>query len=148
VDQTTRDKIVECARSYLGTPFHHQGRVKGVGIDCAGVPIGITHDLGFSDWDTANYGMLPNGNMMRQVLDEQMESIPVVEATTGDLLLFGWSEDPQHVGIITKPGYILHTHARVGKVVEHRMDSIWRCRIRGAYRFRVKESGVSSQESE
>jgi cell wall-associated NlpC family hydrolase len=32
-----RDWIVAEARSFRYTPFHHQGRVKGVGVDCAGL---------------------------------------------------------------------------------------------------------------
>jgi cell wall-associated NlpC family hydrolase len=32
---TTRALVVQEARSWLGTPYHHHGRVKGVGVDCA-----------------------------------------------------------------------------------------------------------------
>ncbi|MHB8071562.1 MAG: NlpC/P60 family protein [Candidatus Cryosericum sp.] len=30
-----RQAVVQEAPSWLGTPFHHQGRVKGAGVDCA-----------------------------------------------------------------------------------------------------------------
>jgi cell wall-associated NlpC family hydrolase len=30
-----RAAVVAEARSWLGTPFHHQGRVKAAGVDCA-----------------------------------------------------------------------------------------------------------------
>lgn len=30
-----RAAVVAAARSWLGTPYHHQGRVKGAGVDCA-----------------------------------------------------------------------------------------------------------------
>jgi cell wall-associated NlpC family hydrolase len=30
-----RAKVLEEARSWLRTPFHHEGRVKGAGVDCA-----------------------------------------------------------------------------------------------------------------
>ncbi len=29
-----RNKVIEEAKTWLMTPYHHQGRVKGVGIDC------------------------------------------------------------------------------------------------------------------
>lgn len=30
-----RARVVEVARSYIGTPYHHHGRLRGVGVDCA-----------------------------------------------------------------------------------------------------------------
>jgi len=36
MDTQTRRCILEEAQSWLGTPFHHKGRVKGVGCDCGG----------------------------------------------------------------------------------------------------------------
>ena len=33
----TADDIVNAARECVGTPFRHQGRVLGVGLDCAGL---------------------------------------------------------------------------------------------------------------
>lgn len=32
---STREQVVVEARSWLGTPYHHHGRIKGVGVDCA-----------------------------------------------------------------------------------------------------------------
>lgn len=36
MDPSRRTSILEEARSFLGTPYHHKGRVKGVGVDCGG----------------------------------------------------------------------------------------------------------------
>ena len=32
-------RLIEVARGYVGTPFHHAGRLPGVGLDCIGVPV-------------------------------------------------------------------------------------------------------------
>ncbi len=32
---TTRERVIEEAMGWLRTPYHHQGRVKGAGVDCA-----------------------------------------------------------------------------------------------------------------
>jgi hypothetical protein len=32
------------ARTWIGTPFHHQGRLKGVGCDCLGLIVGVAED--------------------------------------------------------------------------------------------------------
>ena len=38
---TTRTDVVAAAREWLGTPFHHQARLRGVGVDCVGLVIGV-----------------------------------------------------------------------------------------------------------
>lgn len=30
-----RQTVIHEARSWIGTPYHHHGRIKGVGVDCA-----------------------------------------------------------------------------------------------------------------
>ena len=41
MDTKTRGRILAEARSWLGTPFHHKGRVKHVGVDCGGYIYGV-----------------------------------------------------------------------------------------------------------
>ena len=43
---TTRDAIRAEAMSWLGTPYHHLGDVKGVGTDCAMILVRIYSSLG------------------------------------------------------------------------------------------------------
>jgi NlpC/P60 family putative phage cell wall peptidase len=42
---TTREQIVAAARGWLGTPYHHQASVKGVGCDCLGLIRGLWREL-------------------------------------------------------------------------------------------------------
>ncbi len=41
----TKDEIVAAARGWIGTPYRHQGQVKGVGCDCLGLVRGVWRDL-------------------------------------------------------------------------------------------------------
>ena len=41
-----RAAVVEEARSWLGTPYHHMGRVKGVGCDCLTLLAAVYHAAG------------------------------------------------------------------------------------------------------
>jgi cell wall-associated NlpC family hydrolase len=34
-EQEQRRAVVEAARAYIGTPYHQNGMIKGVGVDCA-----------------------------------------------------------------------------------------------------------------
>ncbi len=60
--------IIRTARSYIGTPFHHHGRLKNIGVDCLGLLIGVAKELNLNDkmgrpiqfHDTLNYGVMPN----------------------------------------------------------------------------------------
>lgn len=41
-----RMEIVRAAKEWIRTPYHHQGAVKGVGVDCAMFPIAIYKECG------------------------------------------------------------------------------------------------------
>ena len=41
----TRDHIVRLARHWIGTPYHHQASVRGVGTDCVGLIRGLYREL-------------------------------------------------------------------------------------------------------
>lgn len=41
----TREAVIAAARSWLGTPYHHQASRKGVGCDCLGLIRGIWREL-------------------------------------------------------------------------------------------------------
>ena len=131
----TGDDIVRQARTWLDTPFRHQGRRKGIGTDCVGLVIGVAHELGLTDFDYVGYGRTPHADVLRHHLATQMVSIPATEADVGDVLLFAFAIEPMHVGIRTDKG-ILHSYASAKRCVEHGLDSVWESRIRGAYRFR------------
>jgi cell wall-associated NlpC family hydrolase len=132
---TTGADVVAEARRWLETPFMHQGRVLGVGVDCVGVPIMVAQARGLSDFDIQAYGRQPNGSQMRAFLDANMDRVPMTDSAVGDLLLMRIERDPQHLAILTDKG-ILHAHASVGRCVEHGIDDRWRRRIIAVYRFR------------
>ena len=43
---TSRADVVAAALAWTDTPFHHQARLKGVGVDCVGLVIGVARELG------------------------------------------------------------------------------------------------------
>ena len=53
----TRDQIVSQAREWIGTPYHHQARVRGAGVDCIGLLICVCRELGLvaPDFDVNGY---------------------------------------------------------------------------------------------
>lgn len=139
----TRSDLVKEARSYLGTPYHHLGRLKGVGVDCIGVVMGLAKFVGI-EFDTAGWIYPKNGAgvKLNHELGRYLLIIPTCFATSGDVAtfcLFG-EEQPQHVGVLTDYG-LLHTHAGVGKVVEHLYSHQWQKRASAAFRFKEVVDG-------
>ena len=133
-----RAQIVEAARSWLDTPFQHQGRIKGHAVDCAGLVVGVAHELELSDFDAIDYPKIPDGKTMEQILQTEMQPIAYDETKVGAVLHFAFFKYAQHLAIITQvlPRIIIiHSYEHNKKVVEHGLDSIWRDRIRGVYRF-------------
>lgn len=129
-----KEMIVAAARQCLGTPFRHQGRRVGHGLDCIGVLVHVARELGLGHTDACGYGRLPSRALLENGLDSQacLERIDRAAWGDADVLLMRFDADPQHVGIWTGQT-IIHAYAEVGRCVEHTMDATWRARIVRAY---------------
>lgn len=126
---------MRAARAFLGTRFRHQGRVPGRGLDCAGVIVCAARAVGLSGYDAAGYGRLPVGHALRAHLDAAgCAEIGLEQVRPGDVYLMRFDGDPQHLALVTDIG-ILHACGDIGRVVEHRLDAVWRARIVAALRL-------------
>ncbi|MBW7990056.1 MAG: hypothetical protein FVQ84_08585 [Planctomycetes bacterium] len=133
-----RKRIIEKAREYLGTPFYHTGRNKGVGIDCIGLIAGVCQELNLMGYDNVDYSRSPDGKMLMKELNKVFEPIDYKNTKPGDILVLWFITShkfPQHIGFLTEKG-IIHTHGRVGKVVEHSLDTKWKNRICAAFKIK------------
>lgn len=137
----TSADIVKAARSWLGTPYLHQARLKGIGVDCAGLVIGVANELGISNFDVSDYGMQPDPAKMGDYLSSHLDRIPITQLCEGDILWLRVEEDPQHLAIVTAMlPRIMIAHAfafpAVQKCVEHGAGNYWQDRITACYRYR------------
>jgi cell wall-associated NlpC family hydrolase len=133
---TLSKEIVDTARQCLGTKFHHQGRLPGVGLDCAGLPIHVAKTLHLPHVDSTGYGMNPTGELESLVSGV---ALPISPWEVGDILMFWYGEPNKitHLAIATPIG-IIHTYRTVRKVVEHRIDEFWEKRFVKAFRFKER----------
>ena len=138
----TREQIVAEARTWLDTKYHHLGRVKNAGVDCAGLIIGVAHAVGISpEVDVKGYSRLPDSVQMKTYLDQYLERIEIADARAGDILFMSFASDqPQHLAIISQYDagikYIIHAYATVKKCCEHFYDEIWKKRTVAAYAYK------------
>jgi hypothetical protein len=131
--------VVAAARSYLNVRWHHQGRNRA-GIDCAGLVICVAHDLGLSDFDTSDYGRLPQGHEMRRLMREHCVELPANNAfAPGLVALMRFDAEEQHLAIVGDYPYggysLVHALVQERRVVEHRLDALWRSRTVALYQL-------------
>jgi cell wall-associated NlpC family hydrolase len=131
-----RDRFVAAAKSYIGTPFHHQGRLPGVGLDCAGVVVCAAAACAMDIRDVRGYGRVPAGGMLEQAVLDHCDLVPLHGIRSGDIMLFCFLREPQHLAVFDN-GMLIHAYSSVGKVVENSFDDVWHARLRGCYRLKA-----------
>ncbi len=131
--------IVKAARSFVGTPYHHQGRVKGVGVDCVGLIFGVASAVGIEIADKPLFLRYkrrpPVGRGLLDHLDEQCQQVE--KYRPGDILVF-WinhvNRRAQHLGFAGVET-LIHTHSAIHFVIEQPLDEYWQHRFITAYRL-------------
>jgi cell wall-associated NlpC family hydrolase len=126
--------LVDAARACLSTPFYHQGRVAGVGLDCIGLVIHAYKTIGMSIEDQLDYGREPDGKKLQEAL-LQHGFKRVEEILPGDVLLFRINSEPQHVGMATCEHLMVHAYMPMGRVIESGLGETWLRRMVGIYRL-------------
>ena len=127
--------LIAAAKSYAGTPFIHQGRLPGVGLDCGGVVVCALRAAGADVADPQGYGRTPAQGMLEKVIAAQCDRVGPADLQDGDICLFRFHREPQHVGLYAA-GRLIHAWQDIGRVVCHDFDAVWRRRLVAVYRFR------------
>ncbi len=94
---TTANKIVEYARTWIGTRWLHQGRGRN-GIDCAGLLVETAKHFELPHGDMIGYGRAPNREFLRHVKNHTIPVRPRVPIH-GAIGIFNDSIMPCHTGI-------------------------------------------------
>lgn len=143
----TPDAIVAAARAAIDTPFKHEGRQAGVGLDCAGLLVHVAREVGIEPLDRSGYARMPANGQIEEALQEHVDAgilarVSITDILPGDLFLmrFAGEKASRHLGICAGETMI-HAWAIVRKVCEHRIDETWRRSIVRVYRFSGVDHG-------
>jgi cell wall-associated NlpC family hydrolase len=138
----TRADVVACARTWIGTTFEHQQRMKGVGVDCVGLVIGVARELGLigPSVDVHGYPRVPDGRLLKQC-DEHMRRVSREAMQPGDVIAVTFDVEPMHLGIVGDYVHgglsMIHALAQAGRhrgrVCEMRLMFSERMRFMAAY---------------
>jgi cell wall-associated NlpC family hydrolase len=135
---TTAADIVQAARSQMGVRWQHHGRTER-GRDCIGLVLYAAHSLALSEFDTRDYPRFATDETMLTLCREHMDPVELTAMQPGDIPVFAF-DSQRHIGVLGDYVFgglsLIHAHAINRKVVEHRLDDIWRRRIIGCFRFR------------
>lgn len=157
----SRVAIVALARTWLGTPYHHQASERGVGVDCIGLVRGIYRALygrepehlpGYSrDWSEVS-----GEETLLRAAGAHLVPIDPAQARPGDVLVFRYRARhvAKHAGILAsapdggsrlRPSVGRHDpaaasptfiHAAEGApVAEVPLSPWWQRRIAGAFSY-------------
>jgi NlpC/P60 family putative phage cell wall peptidase len=137
----TRAAIVAEARAWIGTPYRHQGSVKGAGCDCLGLVRGVWRGcIGREpempppyapDWAEA-----AGRETLAQAAARHLKPVAREGFGAGDVLLFRWRDGyvAKHAAIASGEGTMIHAHDGAA-VCEVALTSWWRRHLAYAFRF-------------
>ena len=148
---TTRADIVAEAREWIGTRYHHQASLKGVGVDCIGLIGGVALACGIEgarEWadDTTlhDYARRPDATLLMSSCLRFMERVPnAADVQPADVLVFALDGEPRHFALVSSvnPTHVIHAYALLAarRVVEQSLP-IAKARVIAAFQFRGIEA--------
>jgi len=136
--------LVEIARGWIGTPYHHQACLRGVGCDCLGLVRGVWAEHSGTPplpvpaytWDWSE----PQGReLLAAGLEVHLIRKPPAMARPGDVLLFRMRRGAvaKHLGLMVADGArprFVHAYRGHG-VIDSDLSAPWRRRLVAAFAF-------------
>jgi cell wall-associated NlpC family hydrolase len=132
-----RQQFVDVARSWIGVKYQHQGRTRK-GVDCIGLILGVSSELGVQLIAPDNYAPSPASNLVLKYADAQGVTIENKKLELGRIaVLWGIdSNEAQHFAVVGEYNgrqTMIHAFSRQGKVIEHSWDTFWLKRLMKVY---------------
>lgn len=119
-EQEQRSAVVAEAWSWLHTPYHHHGRVKNAGVDCAQSLCAIFEVAGLVDpIETGYYATDWHLHRSEEVYEQWVAKFAkrVDAPQPGDVALFRFGRCFSHGGVVVAEGLILHAYIQRGVIV-------------------------------
>jgi NlpC/P60 family putative phage cell wall peptidase len=137
-------KVVDAARSWIGTPYRHQGCVRGAGADCLGLLRGIWRELCGTEPEavppyTADWAEPGGQEALWQAAGRWLVPCRAGSDSPGEVLLFRMRDKgiAKHLGIAAEVGEsasFIHAYCGHG-VVESPLSQPWARRIVARFTF-------------
>jgi NlpC/P60 family putative phage cell wall peptidase len=145
-----RTRIVAAARDWIGTPYHHQASVKGVGCDCLGLIRGVWRALQGPEPEalppyTRDWGDVTGSEPLLAAARKYLVPRDIATAQPGDVIVFRMQAGvAKHAGLLVEGSLGAQTarnetkfvHAQEGiGVAEVQLSRWWRRHISAVFSF-------------
>ncbi len=140
-EKKERQSVVDEAKAWLGTPYHSEARLKGVGCDCGQFLIGVLENTGFLPHleiphypvDIACHCAVPRYLMK---IEEYCNKVDSDNRQAGDILVYKFkgSKVPHHAGFVVDSEYLIHSYTRQGVVLSNMKG--YESNLYGVYRLK------------
>lgn len=135
---------VAAARAWIGTPYHHQASLHGVGCDCLGLVRGVYRDVLGRDPETPppysrDWAEASGAETMLAAAARHLVPVDLAVAEAlrpGHVLVFRFRPDmvAKHAAILATPSTMIHA-IEGAPVAEVAFSPWWRRRLAGAFAF-------------
>lgn len=134
-------QIVDFARVWIGTPYLHQGSLRGAGTDCLGLLRGLWREVyGTEPQDvpaySADWSEASGDEVLWRAARRWMVDKPLDADALGDVLLFRMRAGgiAKHLGIQSGPASFIHAYTGHG-VIESALTAPWRRKLVARFSF-------------
>lgn len=136
-----RSDVIVAARHWIGTPYHHQACVKGVGTDCLGLVRGVYRELFRRDAEqppaySADWAEALGAETLLDAARRHLVPRGGSEIEGGDVIIFRMQRDARakHLGIMTGRNTMVHACETSG-TIEVQLTSWWQRKIAAVFAF-------------
>lgn len=150
----TRTHIVALARDWLGTPYHHQASLRGVGTDCLGLVRGIYREFHGTEAQTLpaytrDWAEGSGRETLLEAARRHLVEIAPFDAQPGDVLVFRWRRTTlaKHCAVLSKPTAMIHA-LEGAPVTEVALTPWWRRHTAGVFVFPVLDPAMQRSPSQ
>lgn len=136
-----RQRLLDVARSWLGTPYRHQASLKGIGCDCLGLVRGVWRETQGVEPElvppySSAWSEVGGRELLLEVGHRHFFLVDEPQAAPSDLLIFRLRRysAAKHVGILSGNGRFIHAYDG-NSVVATALSQFWLRRIAAVFRF-------------
>ncbi|MEA4835374.1 MAG: hydrolase [Anaeromusa sp.] len=142
-----RESVVAEAKAWLNTPYHSGARLKGVGVDCGQLLIGVYENAGFLQQGECEPGAYAFDWHLHRSEEKYLSWVQKYcdlidgDPLPGDIAVFQFGRCISHAGIVIAWPVIIHAYVGMGVIMSSVNEALFmekagKSRLKGIYRPR------------
>lgn len=138
-----QQRVLTVAKSWLKTPYHHMGTVRGAGCDCATLLWCVYRDAkviepGELEYYPMDWHVHSSHQRYMEFVQRYANHVPFVKPQPADVILWQYCRAFAHGAIVIDYPTIIHSVINIGVVMDtaERPGFQWTCRPRLLFRMR------------